>query len=230
MWTHVDSDLSGGGRLDLYERDGVFMIRTDGWELMNGAYHASEDQLGRVAGRLAGGVGPAVLVGGLGLGYTLAGLLAALEGRVGAARITVAERSGAVLRWFGRWVNPSLAAALPDCVRLVESDVGDWLGAGRRWDVIMLDVDNGPAAVSAAGNASLYGVDGLVRCWDSLAAAGHLLLWSGFEDLGFVAWAEGVGFSVVRARVALPNRSDEGHVVYVLSRVGLSAGERELVG
>jgi spermidine synthase len=110
------------------------------------------------------------------------------------ASITVAERSGAVLRWFRSCVNPGLAAVLPVGVRLVESDVVDWLGVGRGWDVIVLDVDNGPEALSAPGNAVLYGEDGLARCRDSLAPSGHLLLWAGFEDLGFVAQACAVGF------------------------------------
>jgi spermidine synthase len=229
MWTHIETAASDGSRLDLYERGGVFMIRADGWELMNGAYHASEDQLGRLAGRLPGTAEPAILLGGLGLGYTLASLLETLQERFGAApaRVTVAERSGAVLRWFGSRVNPGLAAALPAGVRLVESDVMDWLGVGRDWDVIVLDVDNGPEALSAPGNAVLYGEDGLARCRDSLAPSGHLLLWAGFEDREFVARACAVGFSVARGYVTLPNRPDQAHVIYVLSRERLSPAERE---
>ena len=229
MWTRIETAASDGHRLDLYERNGVFMIRADGWELMSGAYHASEDQLGRLAGLLPRASEPAILLGGLGLGYTLASLLETLQGRFGtaSARVTVAERSGAVLRWFGSFVNPGLAAELPAGVRLVESDVVDWLGVGRGWDVIVLDVDNGPAALSAPGNAVLYEEDGLARCWDSLAAEGHLLLWAGFEDREFVARACAVGFSVARGYVTLPNRPDQAHVLYVLSREKLSPAERE---
>lgn len=229
MWTHIETAASDGHRLDLYERDGVFMIRADGWELMNGAHHASEDQLGRLAGLLPRASEPAILLGGLGLGYTLASLLETLQERFGAvpARITVAERSGAVLRWFGNCVNPGLAAALPAGVRLVEGDVVDWLGAERGWDVIVLDVDNGPEALSAPGNAVLYQEDGLARCRDSLAASGHLLLWAGFEDREFVARACAVGFSIARGYVTLPNRPDQAHVLYVLSRERLSSAERE---
>ena len=70
MWTHIDSNSSEGNRLDLYEPNGLHMIRVDGWELMNGEYHASEDQLGRLAGLLSNALNPEILVGGLGLGYT----------------------------------------------------------------------------------------------------------------------------------------------------------------
>jgi spermidine synthase len=228
MWTHIDSAWSDGNRLDLYERNGVYMIRVDGWELMNGAYHASEDQLGRLAGSLSSAPHPEILVGGLGLGYTLASLLE--TSRLTQARITVAERSSAVLRWFDTHVNPLLAATLSPAVRLVESDVMAHLGVDRRWDVILLDVDNGPAALSTMGNAELYETNGLARCWDSLVPSGHLLLWSGFEDLAFVERAHAAGFSVTRKSIALPNLPDQVHVLYVLSRESLSSADRDRLG
>jgi spermidine synthase len=232
MWTHIDSDSSEGNQLDLYERNGLHMIRVDGWELMNGEYHASEDQLGRLAGLLPNAPHPEILVGGLGLGYTLASLLETLnnESWPTRARITVAERSGAVLRWFGTHINPLLAARLSSGVRLVESDVATHFGVDRRWDVIVLDVDNGPAAVSTESNAMLYVETGLARCRDSLTPSGHLLLWTGFEDLTFLARARAVGFSVTRQAIPLPNRPDQAHVLYVLSREPLSSADRDRVG
>jgi spermidine synthase len=232
MWTLIASAVSDGNRLDLYERNGRHMIRADGWELMNGEYHASEDQLGRLAGLLTSAPQPQVLVGGLGLGYTLASLLQTLsEGiRPTGARITVAERSGAVLRWFSSHINPRLAATLPPDVRLTESDVADHLGADRCWDVIVLDVDNGPKALSAPGNAALYGPEGLARCRDSLAPSGHLLVWSGFDDGEFVARAGTAGLSVTCQSVSLPNRADQAHLLYVLSRRPLLTAERDRLG
>jgi spermidine synthase len=225
MWVHLDSATSGGSRLDLYERDGRHMIRVDGWELMNGDYHASEDRLGELAGRLVPPRG-AILIGGLGLGYTLASLLATQE----RPRVTVAERSSAVLGWFAHHVNPRLAASLPPEVRLIESDVADQIGAGQCWDVIVLDVDNGPAALSAPGNAAFYDAAGLARWRDSLAPGGHLLLWTSFEDLDFVARADAAGFAVTRQIVAFPARVDQAHLLYVLSRKPLAAAERRRLG
>jgi spermidine synthase len=232
MWTHIDSASSGGNRLDLYERNGLHMIRADGWELMNGEYHVSEDQLGRLASRLSSAPHPDILVGGLGLGYTLASLLETLNNRIRPtrARITVAERSSAVLRWFGTHINPRLASTLSPAVRLVESDVEAHLGADQGWDVIVLDVDNGPEALSSTGNAVLYETHGLARFWDSLAPSGHLLLWTGFEDLAFVDRAREVGFSVTRQSIPLPNRPDQAHVLYVLSREPLSSADCDRVG
>lgn len=232
MWTHIASASSEGQQLDLYGRNGVYMIRADGWELMNGTYHASEDQLGRLAALLPSASHPAILLGGLGLGCTLARILETLNTRCWPSRdrITVAERSGAVLRWFATYINPRLAATLPAGVRLVESDVVAHLGADRRWDVIVLDVDNGPEALSIPGNAVLYGEHGLARCRDSLAPSGHLLLWSGFEDLNFVERARAAGFSVARQSIPLPNRLDQAHVLYVLSREPLSPADRDRLG
>ena len=232
MWTHIDSVSSEGNQLDLYERNGLHMIRVDGWELMNGEYHASEDQLGRVAGLLASAPHPEILVGGLGLGYTLASLLETLNKGISPirARITVAERSGAVLRWFGTHINQRLATTLSSDVHLVESDVAAHLGVHRRWDVIVLDVDNGPEAISTPSNAELYGQHGLARCRDSLSPSGHLLLWTAFEDLNFIERSRAAGFSVTRQTIPLPNRPDQAHVLYVLSREPLSSADRDRIG
>jgi len=232
MWTHIDSDSSDGNQLDLYERNGLYMIRANGWELMNGEYHASEDQLGRLAGLLAGGPRPEILVGGLGLGYTLASLLETLNQVIGLieARVTVAERSGAVLRWFDTRISPRLMATRSPGLHLVESDVADHLGVDRRWNVIVLDVDNGPQALSNPGNAMLYGEHGLARCRDSLAPSGHLLLWAGFEDPSFVDRVRAAGFSATQQTVPFQVRPDEAHVLYVLSRQPISAGDRDRFG
>jgi len=67
MWTHINSASLESNQLDLYERNGVHMIRTDGWELMNGEYHVSEDQLGRLAGLLPSTAHRKIRVGGIGL-------------------------------------------------------------------------------------------------------------------------------------------------------------------
>ncbi len=230
MWTHLATATTDGNQLDLYARDGVHMIRVDGWELMNGAFHASEDQLGRLAGLLPATGCPAILVGGLGLGYTLARLIDTLAERRIPPAITVAERSAAVLSWFATHINPRLAATLPPGVRLIESDVADHLGADGRWDIIVLDVDNGPAALSTPANAALYGPQGLARLRDSLTPAGHLLLWSSFEDPDFVARAHAAGFAVTRQPIPLPNRPDAAHGLYLLSRQPLSAADRLRAG
>jgi spermidine synthase len=135
-----------------------------------------------------------------------------------------------VLRWFATTINPRLAATLPSGVRLIECDVMACLDADQRWDVIVFDVDNGPAALATPDNAALYGEPGLARCRDSLAPTGHLLLWTGFEDPGFVERARAAGFSVTRQSMPLPNRSDQAHLLYLLSRTPLSPADRDRCG
>src|SRR5574338_1557922 len=96
-WTLIESATEGDALLELYRKDGVFMIRANGLELMNGFHHESETALGRTAAALAPCLEPRILLGGLGLGYTAAAVVQAL-GSTGTT--TVAEFSGAVIDWF----------------------------------------------------------------------------------------------------------------------------------
>jgi spermidine synthase len=213
-WIHLDSATQDGTVFDLYERDGIHMIRVDGWELMNGAFHQSEDILGELAARLARRSDPDILVGGLGLGFTLASLVRHLGG---AGRVTVAELSAAVIRWFDRHTGRRLFDALPDHVRIRQGDVLALAGEGL-WDAILLDVDNGPQPLSAAGNSALYSAAGLAAFAARLKPDGALLLWSAFEDPGFVDRARAAGFAVTRRPVARAPDDGPFHVIYVLSR------------
>lgn len=224
-WIHLDSAALGDSVLDLYERDGVYMIRVDGWELMNGAYHESEDRLGELAARLARSPDPEVLVGGLGLGFTLASLVRHLGG---AGRVTVAELSGAVIRWFDRWTKPP---SLGDhSVRIRHGDVLAVAAEGPVRDVILLDVDNGPKPLSAAANAALYGPDGLGTLRRALKADGILMVWSAFEDPDFVARAQSIGFFPVRLPVFRAGRAEPFHLVYVLSAMPFRQDELDRFG
>lgn len=213
-WVHIDSVRQDDGTvLDLYERDGIYMIRADGWELMNGGFHLSEDVLGDLAVRLSPGPDPAILVGGLGLGFTLAALARRLDGR---GRVTVAELSAAVICWFSQHTGRRLFDALPTNVQIRQGDVLA-LSAEGPWDAIVLDVDNGPQPLAAAGNGALYSAEGLATFAARLAPGGVLLLWSAFEDATFIARANAIGFSVARRSVPGPGKDGTFHVIYVLS-------------
>src|SRR5262249_52546404 len=103
-WQHLDSAPLHESTIDLYAAsDGSHMIRVNGLELMNSRYHRSEDLLGALAGRLVQGAAPRILLGGLGLGYTLASLVRSLGG---VGHITVAEISDAVIAWFEAHFRP----------------------------------------------------------------------------------------------------------------------------
>lgn len=215
-WKLVDTAQVTDGLLELYRQDDVFMIRANGLELMNGLCHQSEAALGVMAADLARGTRPRILLGGLGLGYTLAALADALDG---AGSITVAELSASVIAWFDRYVAKSVLPRRPSNLAIIAADIGELVrtDAGIRYDVIVLDVDNGPEALVAPQNARLYGREGLRALAASLLPDGVILLWSGFESPEFVALAESEGFSVACRPLASVGRADLLHYAYVIS-------------
>lgn len=220
-WAALATGSLNGRDLVLYHSDdGAYMIRVNGLELMNSRWHRSEDELGILAGRLARGARgrpqPRLLLGGLGLGYTLAAVARAV-GRT--ATITAAEISPDVIDWYERWFEPTLFAERPENIRIIASDVAALLNGSGEYDVILLDIDNGPRGLSSAGNEFLYSLDGLRALRSSLAVGGVLLIWSGFEAPAFSARAEAGGFAVDCHRIALPDRPGQFHYIYQLSKM-----------
>jgi spermidine synthase len=213
-WTELATTSLRGGQLVLYRDGGAYMIRFDGLELMNSRWHGSEDELGALAGAMAPRPNPRVLLGGLGLGYTLAALVRALGS---GGQITVAEISTDVIAWFERWLEPTLFAERPTNVRLVAADVATLLQGEAKLDVVILDVDNGPGRLLAMGNQSLYRAEGLVAVRSGMAEAGLLLVWSSIEAPDFIARAEDAGFAVACRPVVFPGRPHLFHYIYQLS-------------
>lgn len=213
-WALIESASENDALLELYGKDGMFMIRANGFELMNGFCHDSETALGRLAAQLAPTGMTRVLVGGLGLGYTVAALSDALGER---ATITVTELSGAVIDWFHRHVKPTIGPGRWCDVRIVRADVADLLAAGGQYDVIVLDVDNGPEPLVTAGNGVLYSPAGLRVLYASLSEHGTTLLWSGFQSTPFEGCAQDSGFAVACERYRRP-RAELSHFIYVLRK------------
>src|SRR5262245_47336442 len=175
-WTLIDSATEGDAVLELYGRDGMFMIRANGLELMNGFNHDSETALGTIAAGLAGTREPRGLIGGVGVGYTPAAVLSGL-GNAGAGDL--AGLSRVVLDWFHRYVKASVRPRQPGNLEIARADVADLLAKGRLYDVIVLDVDNGPEPLVTTRNSALYSIAGLRAIQASLSGAGVALLWSG---------------------------------------------------
>ncbi|MEZ5833936.1 MAG: hypothetical protein R3D05_22420 [Dongiaceae bacterium] len=213
-WDLIESATERDAVLELYGKDGGFMIRANGLELMNGFCHDSERALGFMAARLAPSPVPRILVGGLGLGYTVAALIEALNG---AGSITVAELSAAVIDWFERHVRSSVLPGRHDNLEIVRADVAKLMTARDRYDVIVLDVDNGPEPLVTAGNRDLYAVAGLEALRACLSASGVALLWSGFESAEFEESARQAGFSV-RRELFERTRAELAHVIYILAK------------
>ena len=183
--------------LTLWQRGDELAIRIGGTELMNSRQHHSEDQLGQLAcAHLSRGHVARVLIGGLGMGFTLRAVLDALGPK---AQVEVAELLPAVVRWNREVLGPLAGHPLRDSrVQLIEGDVGARLGRGPTYDVIVLDVDNGPAALTAAGNRRLYERDGLAVISGSLRPRGVLAVWSVTDDPRFSKRLRSAGFDVLR--------------------------------
>ena len=212
-WDLVESANHADTHLELYVKDGIYMIRANGLELMNGFAHDSETAFGQLAADLAPNAAPNILIAGLGLGYTLAAAREALGAR---GTITVAEFSPAVIDWFERHVRASVLPVMPKNVVIRETDAIAHLKSGARYDLILLDIDNGPEPFTRASNATLYDRAGLDLLRNGLNENGGVLLWSGFQSAAFEATAVAAGFSVTRRVIANGPRPDLDHHIYVL--------------
>lgn len=213
-WTFIDSVRHDDALLELYGKDGKFMVRANGLELMNGFSHESETALGELAASFAPLGESRILVGGLGLGYTTAALVRAV-GDLGT--IIVAELSPTVIDWFHSQVKASVLPETCDNLTIVQSDVVMLLAGEDQFDVVVLDVDNGPEPLVTATNGMLYSTTGLRALFTCLSTNGVALLWSGFKSDVFESRAEQVGF-VVGCEVFDRARAELSHFIYVLSK------------
>jgi len=220
-WQLLDSaQVPGeGGDLRLYQRDGEFSIRVDGAELMNSRIHGSEEAMAELAcARIASLPCPRVLIGGLGMGYTLAAAL----NRLGAeSRVVVAELVPAVVAW-NRGPLAALAGRPLDDRRVTvrEADVAQILETEHgAYDAILLDVDNGPRALTQKGNDRLYTRTGLEASFAALRPAGVFALWSASPNRLFSRLLHKVGFEVHEERVrARGPRGGGYHTIWIARR------------
>ncbi len=213
----LDCVVTADGRELVLSRQGdVFHIHIDRFELMASRAHGSEEQLARLAlDALPPLPAPRLLIGGLGMGFTLRAALDALADRP-LASIEVAEVFPAVVEWNRGVLGPLARQPLGDPrVRVLESDVGEVIAAGaNRYDAILLDVDNGPEALTLDSNRRLYAPSGLRRLHAALAARGALAVWSTDDDPRFAHRLGEIGFTVTTRRVrARPGRGAQ-HVVF----------------
>lgn len=189
--------------MKLLRRGSEFSIRVANTELMNSRIYGSEDALAELScDRLVDRNGR-LLIGGLGMGYTLAGVLA----RVGPkASVVVAELVPAVVAWNRNEMAELNGAALQDPrVTVIESNVLDVIRAEKNaYDAILLDVDNGPSALVSKTNDRIYSPTGLSASHAALRPKGTLAVWSADHDPAFTRRLKQAGFEVethsVRAR------------------------------
>jgi spermidine synthase len=198
-WKLLDSAPIPGssGELRLYQRGDEFSITLiGGGELMNSRVHGSEEALGQLAcARVADRSRPRILIGGLGMGFTLAAALKALRPR---AEVVVAELVPEVVQWNRGPLGAPAGHPLRDARATVcVGDVGRILRKERRaFDAIVLDVDNGPEGLTRKDNDWLYSPAGLEAAFDALRPQGVLAVWSAGPDAGFSDRLRRVGFAV----------------------------------
>jgi spermidine synthase len=180
--TLATATVPGGGGLELREHDGDFVIRADGYDLMISRAHDSEDAMMALACP-SPSAGARVLVGGLGMGYTLRGALTLLPKK---ASVTVVELVPEVIEWNRGVLGPLAGHPLDDPrTELVCGDVRRAIEAGRaRFDAILLDIDNGPDP-SSRREGWLYTAAGLAAIVRALRPGGSVAVWSVEDSLVF---------------------------------------------
>jgi spermidine synthase len=201
--------------LALYRHDGAYLIRADGIELMSTRRHLSEDRLAEVACAPLRDVPRArVLIGGLGLGFTLRAALHALRDD---AEVVVAELMAEVIAWNADpQYGLSVEAMNDPRVRVVHDDVTAVLRASPgAFDAIMLDTDNGPEGMLMSENAALYAARGVASTVAALRRGGQIVYWSVGDDPGFVATLRRAGLTVSALRVRAHDTSGPMHTLYV---------------
>jgi spermidine synthase len=219
-WSLIDTaQVPGGGELRLMRRGAEFSIRLDHNELMNSRRGGSEAALATLAcERIRGRGRPRILIGGLGMGFTLRAALAALGTE---ARVIVAELVPAVVAWARGPMAEVFGKSLTDPrVRIFEADVAQSIKRGRSaFDAILLDVDNGPAGLSRTANDGLYDLTGLSAARAALRPGGALAVWSSGPDRNFIRRLRKAGFGVdeVRLRASAARRGAR-HVVWIATR------------
>lgn len=210
------TDTPDGNDMRLTERDGEYVILVNGQTLMSSRAHGSEESLAtRACGRLATVERPRVLVGGLGMGFTLKATLDLLPPD---AIVTVAELVPAVVQW-----NRGPLASLADHplsdrrVRIEVTDVGFTLRANPgQFDAILLDVDNGPSAFTSLNNCGLYDNAGVAAAYQALKRGGTLAVWSAWDDRKFEQRLRFHGFNAQSDRVrARRETGGSKHTIFV---------------
>jgi len=223
-WIVLDrAAIPGGGELTLSQRAADFAIRVGRDELMSSMSHGSEDALARLAfARLGARPRRRVLIGGLGMGFTLA---AALRDAGPGDHLTVAEMIPAVVEWNRGPLAHLAGAPLSDPrVEIRTGDVAEVLRSRRdAYDLILLDVDNGPSALTTSTNRWLYGATGVSAAFAALRAGGVLALWSAGHDQSFTRRLRATGFEVELAEARAHGNRGSRFVIWLASKPPLVA-------
>jgi spermidine synthase len=213
------AQIPGGGELRLMRRGAELSIMSGAIELMNSRLSGSEEALASLTcAPLADAVRPRVLIGGLGMGFTLRAALAALPP---SAEVVVAELVPAVVAWARGPMAELFAGCLQDKrVTVREADVAHVIKAARGvYDAILLDVDNGPGGLNRDANDGLYSGAGLNAAAQALKPGGVLAVWSATQDSAFVNRLSRSGYDVEEKQVrSTGGKRGARHVIWLATR------------
>lgn len=202
-WKLLDSTVVAGqaNEMRLYRRGDEYSIKTGYTELMNSRVHGSEDALAELGcKKIANKSKVRVLVGGLGMGYTLSSALKAVGKE---AEVVVAELVPAVIKWNQNDLAKLAGYPLQDPrTTIYEGDVGKLIRTeAEGFDAILLDVDNGPDGLTRKENDAIYSPSGLKAGFDALRPKGVFAVWSTSPDPKFTKRLQKTGFKVEEVRV-----------------------------
>jgi len=211
-----------GGALCLFEYGEDFVIKIqggDGGQLMNTRMHGSEDALAEIPCRkVAGRANSRVLIGGLGMGFTLA---SALKHLGKSAEVVVAELVPGVVQWnHGPLGEKAGMPVLDPRTTIVQDDVANVLQAEPLgFDAIMLDVDNGPEGLTQKANSWLYSSGGLAACGRALRPKGILAVWSASADRQFNDRLRKAGFKAEEVQVYAHGNKGTRHTIWICEKL-----------
>jgi spermidine synthase len=216
-WKHLaTAKIPDGGELRLMQRGAELSIMSGSIELMNSRLSGSEKALASLAcARVGERPNARMLVGGLGMGFTLRAALAELGPD---AKITVAELVPAVVAWARGPMAELFEGCLDDPrVEVREGDVAQVIREARAaFDAILLDVDNGPGGLNRDANDQLYSMAGLSAARRAIRPGGVLAVWSAGPDSGFTRRLHSAGFAAEEVKVrATGGKRGARHVIWV---------------
>ena len=220
-WTLLDTaKIPGGGELRLKQRGQEFSIMLGTNELMNSRLSGSERALATLScEKIKDRKAPHILIGGLGMGFTLRAAL----GELGAdAKVTVAELVPAVVSWARGPMATVFDGCLDDSrVAIHEGDVRPLIRARKAsYDAILLDVDNGPDGITSEANDGLYDYHGLKAARDALRPGGVLAVWSSGPDERFTRRLRDSGFTAEVVNTRANGKTGARHVIWLATKSG----------
>ena len=219
-WELLDSSevVGEAKEMSLYRRGDEYSIKTGYSELMNSRMHGSEDALAELGCKgLKNKPKTRVLIGGLGMGFTLA---EALKHVPDDAEVVVAELVPAVVAWNQSHLSALAGHPLKDKRVIVHhGDVGKLIRAEKGgFDAILLDVDNGPEGLTRKENDALYSASGLKASLAALRDGGVFGVWSTFPDARFTKRMQQAGFKVEEVRARAHGKRGSKHMIWLGER------------